>query len=92
MVIQSREDQTLKLHSLMLHVFGVLTHHDIFLLFQMLQISFILKIFVYLAAFNTSYENNAETFVKLEIGNICCLKFECSVAVSHQRAGAFSLV
>ena len=45
----------------------------------MLQISFILKIFVYLAVFNIFYENNDETFVKLETVNLRCLKFECSV-------------
>ena len=45
----------------------------------MLQISFILKIVVYLAAFNIFYENNDETFVKLETVNRRCLKFECSV-------------
>ena len=45
----------------------------------MLQMSFILKIFVYLAAFNTFHENNDETFVKLEIVNLCCSNFECSV-------------
>ena len=41
--------------------------------------SFILKIFVYLAAFNIFYENNDETFVKLEAVNLRCLKFESSV-------------
>ena len=48
----------------------------------MLQISFILKIFVYLAAFNTFYENNDETFVKLEIGKYAIRN---SNAVSHCR-------